>query len=285
VVAANVLTVIPYERRYRAQSLDLISYSFQRHSHLDWYEPDEWLDAVGGVTYLAWRGAHLVGMLSATAPSHGMSWIRLIAVADGLPEGDVLECLWRPTADALRAAGAASCWLLLLEPWLEYFTPVFGMTEAERLITLRREGDSVPDIGAPDVTVSLAALDDVPAMVAVDHAAFQPPYQMVPADMRRAYRFSALSSVARVDGTVVGYQLSTRHGDQGHLARLAVDPAMQGRRVGALLIADMAAAFARRGVELVTVNTQMTNERSLRVYAATGFRRSGYDIPIYRANL
>jgi ribosomal protein S18 acetylase RimI-like enzyme len=284
-VAANVLTVIPYERRYRAQTLDLMSHSYQRHTHLDWYDPDEWIDAVSGVIRLAWRGAHLVGMMAASLPISGQSWLRMVAVADGSPENEVLERLWHPTAAALREAGAESCWVLLLEPWFEYYMPVLHMTEAERLITLRRDRETAPQVSAPDVTVSPATMDDVAAMTAVDHAAFMPPFQMTAQDMRRAYRFAALSTVARVNGTVAGYQLSTRHGDQGHLARLAVDPAVQGNGVGALLVADMAAAFLRRHVELVTVNTQKTNERSLRVYTACGFERSGYDIPIYRATL
>lgn len=284
-VTANTLTITAYDRRDRADVLDLFSYSFQRHAHLDWYAPDEWLDAVGGVIRLAWRGSHLVGMMAASLPMDGMAWIRLVAVADGAPETEVLSLLWQSTAAGLRDVGAQACWVLMLEPWFEYYAPVFGMSEAVRLVTLRREGDSLPEVDSPDVTVSPAALDDVAAMTAVDHAAFAPPFQMTAQDMRRAYRFAAQSMVARVDGVVAGYQVSTRHGDQGHLARLAVDPAVRGKKIGARLVREMIASFARRGVDLITVNTQMTNVRSLRVYEACGFARNGYDLPVYSVRL
>jgi ribosomal-protein-alanine N-acetyltransferase len=284
-VSTSALTVTAYDRRDRSDVLDLFGYSYQRHAHLDWYEPDEWLDGVGGVIRLAWRGSHLVGMMAASHPMQGMAWIRLVAVADGAPETEVLEQLWRSTAAGLRDAGAVSCWVLVLEPWFEYYVPVFGMSEAVRLVTLRREGSALQTVDAPDVTVSPATLDDIAAMTAIDHAAFAPPFQMTAQDMRRAYRFAAQSMVARVDGVIAGYQVSTRHGDQGHLARLAVDPAVRGKKIGARLVCEMASAFLRRGVDLITVNTQMTNERSLHVYTACGFTRSGYDLPIYSTRL
>lgn len=281
-VASNsILTVMPYERRYRTDVLDLIEYSYQRHTHLDWYEPDTWLDNVEGVVRLAFRGTHLVGMMAATMPMQETSWIRMVAVADGQAETEVLEQMWIPTAEALNEAGTRTCWVLMLEPWFEYYMPVLGMTESERLVTLRRDGDAVPEASAEGVTVEAATMDDVLEMTAVDQAAFAPPYQMTKQDMRRAYRFSALSSVARIDGRIVGYQLSTRHGEQGHLARLAVSPDMQRRGTGALLVRDMTEAFLRHGVETVTVNTQVSNTRSLHLYAACGFTRSGYDIPIF----
>lgn len=283
---ASALTVVPYERRYRSATVDLIDYSFQRHTHLDWYEPDEWLDNVASVVQLAFRGTHLVGMLATTMPMGGTAWLRLVAIADGAPEAQVLERLWLPTADALRAAGAESVWALILEPWLEYFTPLFGMQEAERLVTLRREGDALPVLpDQPEIVIEQATMDDVGAMAAVDQAAFSPPYQMTAQEMRRAYRFAAMSTVARLDGRLIGYQLSTKHGEQGHLARLAVEPSLQGRGIGALLVRDLTAAFLRRHVEHITVNTQMTNARSLQLYASCGFERAGFDLPIYKATL
>ncbi len=146
VVASNsILTVTPYERRYRPDLLALLEYSYQRHTHLDWYEPDEWVDNVAGLTRLAFRGTHLVGLMAATLPVFGASWIRMVALADGTTETEVLEQLWASTAAALRQAGTRECWVLMLEPWFEYYMPLLDMTEAERLVTLRREGDPLPE--------------------------------------------------------------------------------------------------------------------------------------------
>lgn len=277
------LTVVPYERRYRTEVLDLIGYSYQRHMHLDWYEADEWFDSVGGIVQLAWRGKQLVGMLGASYPSDGMAWLRLAALADGVSEQEVMGRLWTPLAHAMIAAGVRTCWVLAFEPWIDYAVTPLGLRQVETLVTLRREGDALPYIAAHGVTLHTATINDVDGMAAVDQAAFAPPYPMSAHDMRRAVRTSAISTVARLNGRIVGFQISTRHGDQGHLARLAVLPEVQGRDIGALLTRECIAAFLRRQVESVSVNTQASNERSLKTYQALGFERTGYDVPIYTA--
>lgn len=278
------LTIVPYERRYRADVLDLMNYSYQRHAHFDWYDPDEWLDQVGGIVQLAWRGTHLIGMLGASHPVGGISWLRLAALADGVHEHEVMGQLWEPLVDAMTAAGVRQCWVLALEPWLDYALAPFGLRQVETLVTLRREGGALPPADPHGVTLHTATIDDVPEMTAIDQAAFAPPYPMSAHDMRRAYRMSAISTVARLGGRVVGFQISTRHGDQGHLARLAVLPELQGRGIGALLVRECIAAFMRRQVTVVSVNTQASNTRSLKTYHAFGFERTGYDLPIYAAD-
>ncbi|MBK9126035.1 MAG: GNAT family N-acetyltransferase [Chloroflexi bacterium] len=283
VSSVTPLTVVPYERRYRAEVLDLISYSYQRHVHLDWYDADEWLDHIGGIVQLAWRGTHLVGMLGASYPTDGMAWLRLAALADGVHEQEVMDRLWVPLVDAMVVAGVRQCWVLALEPWLDYALAPLGLRQVEMLVTLRREGAALPPVDSHGVTLHTATIDDVEEMTAIDQAAFAPPYPMSAHDMRRAYRTSAISTVARLDGRMVGFQISTRHGDQGHLARLAVLPELQGHGIGVLLTRECVAAFLRRQVDAVSVNTQASNTRSLKTYQALGFARTGYDLPIYAA--
>jgi len=285
-VTTAALTVIPYERRYRSQVLELIQYSYLRHTHFDWYEAEEWLDSIGGITRLAWRSGHLAGVMGVNSPFNAMSWVRVICVAEGTPEAEVITALWNSIRAGLREVGAAGCWLLALEPWIETHTALMGMSHAETLVSLRR-GSSVPLQAAPITTVTLepGTIEDVAAMAVIDQAAFIPPYQMNYADIRRAYRHSTTCTIARLDDQIVGYQISTRHGSTGHLARLAVMPGYQGQSIGAALVREVVAAFLRRQVEVITVNTQASNMRSQRLYQAYGFENNGYDTPIFGVSM
>jgi ribosomal protein S18 acetylase RimI-like enzyme len=287
-LSAPPLALLPYERRYRTPVLELIRYSYLRHTHLDWYEAETWLDNIGGVTRTAWRGGALAGVMSASLPLGGKSWVRIACVGEGWPEDEVMRALWEAVRAGLREVGARECWLLAIDPWIEGHTVLMGMRPSELLVSMRR-GSSVPLRPPPDVPAGLllesADLKDVAAIAAVDQQAFAAPFQMTALDMRYAYRSSALCTVARLHGEVVGYQLSTRHGSVGHLARLGVRPDMQGQRVGAALLREMIAAFVRRQVEVITVNTQRSNLRSQEAYHAYGFERTHYDVPMFAVTL
>jgi ribosomal protein S18 acetylase RimI-like enzyme len=106
---------------------------------------------------------------------------------------------------------------------------------------------------------------------------------MSASDLRQAMRMAASSTVAMMTTTIVGYQISTMYFDGSHLARLAVRPEIQTRGVGTALVSDVLRRFARRGVASMTVNTQLTNERSQHVYERLGFERNGYDLAVWTA--
>jgi len=132
------------------------------------------------------------------------------------------------------------------------------------------------------VQVRNAYLEDLANVLAVDHAAFEPAWQLSARELRQAQRQTASSTVAVFNGQIVGYQLSTKHQGSGHLARLAVRPEIQGKRVGAALLYHVLESFSHRGVRTMTVNTQDSNTYSQRLYERYGFFRNGYDIPIWQ---
>jgi ribosomal-protein-alanine N-acetyltransferase len=130
-----------------------------------------------------------------------------------------------------------------------------------------------------------AVLEDVPALRALDHAAFTPPWQMHTDELRQAVRYAASVTLALQEERLVGYQISTRHHTSAHLARLAVAPAQQGQGIGAALLHDLLTRFGRRGVRTMTVNTQQHNVQSLRLYARYEFQRNGFDLPVWQRAL
>ena len=76
-----------------------------------------------------------------------------------------------------------------------------------------------------------------------------------------------------------------RAGPRGYVQRLAVDPAVQRRGVGAALLADGLRWLRRWGARDALVNTQEGNERSLRLYQRAGFVLQPDGLAVLRLSL
>jgi ribosomal-protein-alanine N-acetyltransferase len=87
--------------------------------------------------------------------------------------------------------------------------------------------------------------------------------------------------VGRIDGRIVGYAGFVVHRRDGHLDRLAVSEAEQGRGFGASLLSASLSRMSERGAKLVTLTTQEQNFRSQKLYEQNGFRRGRWTYEIY----
>jgi ribosomal protein S18 acetylase RimI-like enzyme len=123
---------------------------------------------------------------------------------------------------------------------------------------------------------------DLPVVAAVDAAAFEPLWQNSLQSLQLAYPQAVFPTVIETDGRVVGYQIATRNPLGAHLARLAVDPSLQGRGLGRALVADLVQQTGRHGMARLTVNTQSDNFTSLALYTAIGFHETGERFPVYQ---
>lgn len=277
--------ITPYERRSRELVLKLLENSHRVHVHLDWYEPELWLERFGDDTLLLWHEGQLIGCMGASPALNRACWLRLAAVANDYPPLEVLRpLLYRLQAD-LVAQGVRQVFVLVIDEWISYHLPKLGFDYLEDVVTLRRTEDASLFPAPRTVSIRPALMNDLERIRVVDHAAFSIPWQLGLEDLRQAQRLSASCMVALVDDELVGYQLSTRRHHTGHLARLAVLPAMQGRGIGAALLNRLIRSFAQRGVTTITVNTQDSNKAAQALYRRYGFERSGFDLPIWKQML
>jgi ribosomal protein S18 acetylase RimI-like enzyme len=99
--------------------------------------------------------------------------------------------------------------------------------------------------------------------------------------MGKALKQSSYSTVAVLDGKIIGYQLSTSRIGSAHLARLAVLPAYQGHSVGQSLVGDLLSHFSNSGIDEITVNTQSDNAASLSLYKKMNFQPMGESYPVF----
>jgi len=275
------LTLTVYERRYRQPVHDLIFRNYRVHTHLDWYESDQWLSTERGPVRLAWQHGRLVGLLAVSAPLNGASWIRLAAVHDQAAPESVLHALWDSLQPELHDLRAEQVAVLVLRDWIVEHLPSLGFRYREDVITLHRASRVLPEPPVNTLRIRAYTPDDLDTIVRVDQAAFAPPWQLSFDELHQATRMSAVCTVALRDAAIVGYQLSTFYYEGGHLARLAVAPEAQGTGVGATLLADLIHRFARRGIYGVTVNTQSTNHHSQRLYTRFDFHPNGYNLPVW----
>jgi ribosomal protein S18 acetylase RimI-like enzyme len=114
-----------------------------------------------------------------------------------------------------------------------------------------------------------------PDVAAVDTRAFPTFWHLGAegiADARRATPSNRLRVAVGRDDHVVGYAVFGRSGGRGFVQRIAVDPTVHGRGIGTTLLVDGLQWLRSRGAVSALVNTQIDNERALRLYLRLGFR-------------
>lgn len=279
------LEIRPFRRQDLRAARDMTFYNVHVHTHLDWQTVDEFLRDEPPHLWVAYRGARLVGLLGLSEPLGGISWLRVAAAYDRDTPHDVLDELWSQACAALKVQGVQAVAALLLRDWLDSLVRRWGFHYIEHIITLRRYGYDLPELHNPSLAIAQTERWHEDAVARVDHAAFAPPWQMTAPEVRQGMRAGAYNTLAVIDSQIVGYQITTTHGLNGHLARLAVLPQAQGRGVGGALLRDMIAWFQRRRVLAITVNTQESNVKSQRLYERYGFQRNGYDLPVWMLEL
>ncbi|HET7321714.1 MAG TPA: ribosomal protein S18-alanine N-acetyltransferase [Longimicrobiaceae bacterium] len=118
------------------------------------------------------------------------------------------------------------------------------------------------------------ARSDLPAMLAIERAAFSTPW--------RSSTFEALFDRADTDllaavhqGTLVGYAVCWTILDQAELGNVAVAPECRGRGVGRRLVQAALARVRERGAAECFLEVRASNEAARILYERSGFEPIG----------
>jgi ribosomal-protein-alanine N-acetyltransferase len=131
------------------------------------------------------------------------------------------------------------------------------------------------------VTISEATRADLPAVVAIEQAAFADPWSARSfqelLDNRSIYFMCARSAGG---ATVLGYIVAWFVADEGQIANLAVAVDACGQGIGKQLLDKALDDGRSRGIEAVYLEVRDSNQRARQLYRSRGFeevgRRRGY---------
>lgn len=165
-----------------------------------------------------------------------------------------------------------------------------GLAPIETVITYEAERSRIPPLTTSPIRFERAEParpDHLAALLALDHAAFPWLWWNSPAEFREYHHTPGVELHLGFAGdkpvTYIGFTTFT---GWGHLDRIAVDPAAQGRGIGRAALAFALDVLLRRRANRIGLSTQEGNWRSRRLYEAFGFRRSPlYDYTLYGAAL
>jgi ribosomal-protein-alanine N-acetyltransferase len=204
-----------------------------------------------------------------------VAWVRLATLDDDIDADEALSLVLPLVSDGLRARGVQSL------AWMDYFSwagahlRAYGFMPLADVITLVKLDRAIPETNAKGITLRPISDADIPAVIAVDRAAFAPHWWQGETAMLRRKAAASHFVVGEAMEGVVGYIEGESLLPLAHINRIAVHPRYQGRGVGALLLHDALDVFWRLGAERVTLNTQSDNDSSQRLYRRFGFKPTG----------
>jgi ribosomal-protein-alanine N-acetyltransferase len=258
---------------------NLIFFETRLHRHLDWRSPLEWL---GAPFYWALeQGRHITAALACPPEVKGIAWMRLFVYTGGWSPDNAWSLLWETAREEIGRAGGATVAAIAMQSWFQQVLIGSGFENRQHIVMLEWRPPHQASIEVDGVRIRRTTEADLAQVTETDHASFAPLWHNSYETLRRAYSQAVYATVAESPDGIVGYQLTTGHGQRAHLARLAVHPSMQGRGVGRTLLNDLFGYLTQTGTQRLSVNTQNDNEASLTLYTKMGFTRTGEEYPVY----
>ncbi len=273
----------PATRADRMAILQLIRQHRRVQMALDWWSLEEWLDAP--TAWVVERMGEVVAFWLGIQADSPVAWLRGAAVADGEDATALFRLLWPHLARALAHQGAKQAVGMAYGEWLTAAYAAAGFTRQTVVITLRKEDWRIPEVPTAPIRVRRATLADIPRIAEVDRQAFPPLWWYGPTILARAWHQVPYFIVAEEGGEILGYAFLDLYGMHGHIVRLAVHPAYQGRAIGARLLAESLRYLIDLGAYPITLNTQIDNQVSQALYRRFGFRPTGQEIVIWGKRL
>jgi ribosomal-protein-alanine N-acetyltransferase len=258
---------------------NLVYFESHVHRHLDWRTPLDWLGAPE--YWIAEQDGLLAGAFACPPDPERVAWIRLFTHSHLFPLQTTWQVLWDTAREAVGALPGATIAAISLHSWFEALLLESSFALDDRIVTLEYTRGGPEPGNLPGIQIRRMTPADLPAVAALDAAAFGLLWQNSEAALYNALRQAGLATLAERDGQVVAYQISTQNPFSLHLARLATAPNLQGQGIGLAIVQDLIRQAHAIGLRRLTVNTQSQNRASLALYEKIGFTRTGEQYPVY----
>ncbi|MCA9919131.1 MAG: GNAT family N-acetyltransferase [Anaerolineales bacterium] len=294
--ASGSLDGIRKAKKSDAESvLHLLKTAVYTHMHVDWYLPGDWIGSPGFVVLpkpefnshsltakLFQNSPEIAACLIATPDPLPAAWVRLVAIDRATQAQDTLANLLASVLPGLRAQGVAQLAWLTVENWPTAWLPKWGFYQGSEIETYVKTDRTLPPIPeVPGLTIRQVQSTDFDALAELEAISFTPIWRQSARALAVARPQTFSFDVALLDGQIVGYQLSARAEGGAHLVRLTVHPEKQGLGIGSALLGHAFAYYHRRGLYHISLNTQIENVSSHKLYRRFGFESTGQRLPIW----
>lgn len=157
--------------------------------------------------------------------------------------------------------------------WLHDVLLTQGFVPYRSLYAYDKFDYRIPTLGNQQVVIRPFQADDIPALLTIEEACFEDLWRYDTLSFQDIAATHPYFVVAELDGTVIGYQFNALDDDYGYLVRIAVHPSVNGRGIGARLMAEAIRFFEGARVTRIMLNTQDDNIQAHRLYEWFGFLR------------
>jgi ribosomal-protein-alanine N-acetyltransferase len=118
--------------------------------------------------------------------------------------------------------------------------------------------------------------EDFEKLYEIDQVCYEPAVAYSRRELRNYLRFpGAECVVAESESNMVGFCLTARQGERGHIITIDVLESFRRRGVGAELLADVESGLARNGVREVGLETATDNDSAIAFWKKHGYRTLG----------
>ncbi len=277
--------------------LRLLHTAVYSHLHVDWHLPGDWIGSPGFVVVpepekpakgnnltakLFPDYSDLVACLAATADPRPAAWVRVAALADEKTAELMLTKMLAQVVPVLAQQGVTQLAWLAVEEWPRAILPKLGFSQSSHIETYVKEDRQLPEImSVPGLIIRQVFSTDYEALAKLEEASFAPIWRQSAQALAVARPQSLSFDVALLDDEIVGYQLSAKAEAGAHLVRLTVHPEKHGLGIGSALLKHAFAYYYKRGLYSVSLNTQVENSASQKLYQKFGFQPSRQLLPIW----
>jgi ribosomal protein S18 acetylase RimI-like enzyme len=263
------------------QISSLILHESNTHRHLDWRAALDWI-GVRNFWVLEENGT-IISALACPEDPPDVAWIRLFSYHTHHTGPENWSALWEAaSAEMFSANPRTQVASIVMKHWFQTLLLSSGFEARQNIVLLDLHSENYRPARANEhVRIRPMQAFDLPDVEQIDLAAFGAFWHNTADALQLAHAQAYHSTVAELDGQVIGYQISTGNPFGAHLARLGVRPEAQGRGIGSALIHELIQRGGALQSGRLSVNTQEDNNASLRLYHNLGFTRTGEYYPVF----
>ncbi|NOK63138.1 MAG: GNAT family N-acetyltransferase [Chloroflexi bacterium AL-W] len=244
----------------------------------------------GAPTMLLVSGPAIWGVVVASWQIQNVSWLRVIAFANGLPPKDGFPALLGPFHALLRTKGIQHIFYagdISADLWIQPLLQSYGYVHDTQVVVYEKHTMDIPSLGNTQVRIRPVQPVDLAAILQVDQVCFTSQWMKDDGVIGASITEAPLFIAAEFDDVIVGYAFVSSHFDGHliHLVRIAVDPAYQGLAMGVRLLAEVTSYARSVGAHTLALNTQADNHNAQRLYEWFGFQRTNEHQTIMRYDL